>query len=155
MTNTPQSPLNAACASAKGPYFTRVFNGSVEGEGPLSVLNVAVNDLFDVRGHITHTGSEVRKNTLPALKDAEAVAHLRGAGVGFFSHANMTEFAYSGLGLNPHNGTPLTPLREGCIAVDSTSAVASDVARGVASIALGRAKAPRRGFLPSFAGCSA
>ena len=49
----------------------------------------------------------------------------------------MTELAYSGLGLNPHYGTPLTPLREGCIAGGSTSGGASAVARGVADIALG------------------
>jgi aspartyl-tRNA(Asn)/glutamyl-tRNA(Gln) amidotransferase subunit A len=137
MTHTPQSLLDAARARAAAPDFTRTFDDPVEGEGPLSGLNVAVKDLFDVRGQVTHAGSLVRKATGPATKDAAAVARLRSAGAGLIGHANMTEFAYSGLGLNPHYGTPLTPLKEGCIAGGSTSGGASAVARGVADIALG------------------
>jgi aspartyl-tRNA(Asn)/glutamyl-tRNA(Gln) amidotransferase subunit A len=137
MTNTPQSLLDAARARAAAPDFTRVFDDPVEGAGPLSGLNVAIKDLFDVRGQITHAGSVVRKDTLPAIRDATAVARLRRAGAGLIGHANMTEFAYSGLGLNPHYGTPLTPLHAGCIAGGSTSGGASAVARGVADIALG------------------
>lgn len=137
MTQTPQSLLDAARARALAPDFTRTFDDPVEGEGPLSGLNVAVKDLFDVRGQVTRAGSLVRKDASPAIKDAVAVARLRGAGAGLVGHANMTEFAYSGLGLNPHYGTPLTPLKEGCIAGGSTSGGASAVARGVADIALG------------------
>ena len=98
---------------------------------------MAVKDLFDVRSQVTHAGSLVRKDASPAAEDAVAVARLRRAGAGLVGHANMTEFAYSGLGLNPHYGTPLTPLREGCIAGGSTSGGAAAVARGVADIALG------------------
>ncbi|MEQ5826079.1 amidase [Sulfitobacter sp. NFXS29] len=137
MTHTPQSHLDAARTRAAAPDFTSTFDDPVEGEGPLSGLNVAVKDLFDVRGQVTHAGSQVRKATAPATKDAAAVARLRSAGAGLIGHANMTEFAYSGLGLNPHYGTPLTPLKEGCIAGGSTSGGASAVARGVADIALG------------------
>ena len=137
MTHTPQSLLDAARARAAAPDFTRTFDDPVEGEGPLSGLNVVVKDLFDVRGQVTHAGSQVRKAIASASKDAAAVARLRSAGAGLIGHANMTEFAYSGLGLNPHYGTPLTPLREGCIAGGSTSGGASAVARGVADIALG------------------
>ena len=137
MTHTPQSLLDAARFRAAAPDFTRTFDDPVEGEGPLSGLNVAVKDLFDVRGQVTHVGSLVRKDASPAAEDAVAVARLRRAGAGLVGHANMTEFAYSGLGLNPHYGTPLTPLREGCIAGGSTSGGAAAVARGVAGIALG------------------
>lgn len=137
MTHTPQSLLDAARARAAAPDFTRTFDDPVEGEGPLSGLNVAVKDLFDVRGQVTHAGSLVRKDASPAAEDAVAVARLRRAGAGLVGHTNMTEFAYSGLGLNPHYGTPLTPLREGCIAGGSTSGGAAAVARGVADIALG------------------
>ncbi|MFG6562236.1 amidase family protein [Sulfitobacter sp. 1A15299] len=137
MTQTPQSLLDAARARATSPDFTRTFDDPVEGEGPLSGLNVAVKDLFDVRGQVTRAGSLVRQDAPPAAEDAAAVARLRRAGAGLIGHANMTEFAYSGLGLNPHYGTPLTPLREGCIAGGSTSGGASAVARGVADIALG------------------
>lgn len=137
MENTPQSLLEAARARATVPDFTCTFNDAVSGAGPLSGLNVAVKDLFDVRGYVTRAGSVVRKDISPAVEDAKAVARLRSAGAGLIGHANMTEFAYSGLGLNPHFGTPLTPLREGCIAGGSTSGGASAVARGVADVALG------------------
>jgi aspartyl-tRNA(Asn)/glutamyl-tRNA(Gln) amidotransferase subunit A len=137
MTHISQSLLDAARTRAAAPDFTRTFDDPVEGEGPLSGLNVAVKDLFDVRGQVAHAGSLVRKGIAPAAKDAVAVSRLRNAGAGLIGHANMTEFAYSGLGLNPHYGTPLTPLREGCIAGGSTSGGASAVARGVADIALG------------------
>lgn len=137
MTKTPQSLLDAARANAKAPDFTAIFQDPITDHGTLSGLNVAVKDLFDVRGHITHAGSRVRKDTQPATQDAKAVARLRAAGAGLIGHANMTEFAYSGLGLNPHYGTPLTPVRTGCIAGGSTSGGASAVARGVADIALG------------------
>lgn len=137
MTQTPQSLLDAARKQAAAPDFTNVFDDPVTQEGPLSGLTVAVKDLFDVREQVTRAGAMVRKNTTPALGDAQAVARLRAAGAGLIGHANMTEYAYSGLGLNPHYGTPLTPLREGCIAGGSTSGGASAVARGVADIALG------------------
>lgn len=137
MTTTPQSRLDAARARADAPDFTSVFADPVGHQGPLSGLNVAIKDLFDVRGHVTRAGTMVRNDTAPATQDAKAVARLRAAGAGLIGHANMTEYAYSGLGLNPHYGAPLTPLRAGCIAGGSTSGGASAVARGVADIALG------------------
>ncbi|AKO96343.1 Asp-tRNAAsn/Glu-tRNAGln amidotransferase A subunit [Marinovum algicola DG 898] len=137
MTDTPQTRLDAARARAKAPDFTRVFADPVSGDGPLSGLSVAVKDLFDVKGQVTPAGTRVRAEDAPATEDATAVARLRAAGAGLIGHANMTELAYSGLGLNPHYGTPLTPLRDGCIAGGSTSGGASAVARGLADIALG------------------
>ncbi|MEP3675208.1 amidase family protein [Sulfitobacter sp.] len=137
MENTPQSLLDTARANATAPAFTCTFTDKVNDTGPLSGLNVAVKDLFDVRGYVTRAGSVVRKDTAPATQDATAVERLRQSGAGLIGHANMTEFAYSGLGLNPHYGTPLTPLRAGCIAGGSTSGGASAVARGVADVALG------------------
>ncbi|MEP2919227.1 MAG: amidase family protein [Sulfitobacter sp.] len=137
MENTPQSLLDTARANATAPDFTCTFTDKVNDTGPLSGLNVAVKDLFDVRGYVTRAGSVVRKDTAPATQDATAVERLRQSGAGLIGHANMTEFAYSGLGLNPHYGTPLTPLRAGCIAGGSTSGGASAVARGVADVALG------------------
>ncbi|MEX3314429.1 amidase family protein [Sulfitobacter sp. PS-8MA] len=137
MTDTPQTRLEAARARASAPDFTQLFDDPASGQGPLTGLTVAVKDLFDVRGQITRAGSKVRAGTPAATEDAEAVARLRRAGAGLIGHSNMTEFAYSGLGLNPHYGTPMTPLREGCIAGGSTSGGASAVARGVADLALG------------------
>ncbi|MBU2957716.1 amidase family protein [Paracoccus sp. 1_MG-2023] len=132
-----QDLLNAARAQATAPDFTRVFDDPVTTEGPLSGLTVAVKDLFDVKGYPTGAGTAPDPLRAPAQADAVAVARLRAAGAGLIGHANMTEYAYSGLGLNPHHGTPLTPLIQGAIAGGSTSGGASAVARGVADIALG------------------
>ncbi|MER5173422.1 amidase family protein [Thioclava kandeliae] len=132
-------PLSLARSRAKAPDFTQVFTGPVPGpsDGPLNGLTVAVKDLFDVTGYQTRAGSKARANRPVAEKDATVIARLREAGAGLIGHTNMTEFAYSGLGQNPHYGTPLTPLIEGAIAGGSTSGGASSVARGVADIALG------------------
>ncbi|WP_406736964.1 amidase family protein [Thioclava sp. GXIMD4215] len=132
-------PLTLARARAKAPDFTQVFTGPVPGpsDGPLDGLTVAVKDLFDVQGYQTRAGSKARDTRPLAAKDALAVARMRAAGAGLVGHTNMTEFAYSGLGQNPHYGTPLTPLIAGAIAGGSTSGGASAVARGVADIALG------------------
>ncbi|WP_424986097.1 amidase family protein [Microbulbifer sp. S227A] len=137
MTQTPQSLLKAARDAATAPDFTRVFDDPITCDGPLSGLNAAVKDLFDVAGYVTRAGTVARRDLAPAKRDAVSVARLRAAGAGLIGHANMTEYAYSGLGLNPHYGTPLTPLRDGCIAGGSTSGGASAVARGIADIALG------------------
>ncbi|SNT73763.1 amidase family protein [Paracoccus seriniphilus] len=132
-----QDLLNQARAQATAPDFIQVFDDPITAEGPLSGLTVAVKDLFDVQGYATGAGTAPRTDRPLATRDAAAVARLRAAGAGLIGHANMTEYAYSGLGLNPHHGTPLTPLIEGCIAGGSTSGGASAVARGVADIALG------------------
>ncbi|MDB6178715.1 amidase family protein [Paracoccus sp. Z330] len=132
-----QDLLNAARAKAAAPDFTQVFDDPIYAEGPLSGLTVAVKDLFDVKGYATGAGTAPQADRPLAERDAAAVARLRAAGAGLIGHANMTEYAYSGLGLNPHHGTPLTPLIDGAIAGGSTSGGASAVARGVADIALG------------------
>lgn len=129
--------LAAARAKATTPDFIQVFDDPITVEGPLSGLTVAVKDLFDVRGYATGAGTAPDPARPVAQDDAVAVARLRAAGAGLIGHANMTEYAYSGLGLNPHHGTPMTPLIKGAIAGGSTSGGASAVARGVADIALG------------------
>src|SRR6185295_12526267 len=68
----------------------------------------APKDLFDVAGEVTRAGSRVLANQPPAARDAPVIARLRAAGFIFIGRSNMTEFAYSGLGLNPHYGTPLS-----------------------------------------------
>jgi aspartyl-tRNA(Asn)/glutamyl-tRNA(Gln) amidotransferase subunit A len=75
--------------------------------GPYAGIPVSVKDLFDVTGQVTKAGSIALKNAAPATQDADAVAALRRAGMVIIGRTNMTEFAYSGLGLNPHYGTPL------------------------------------------------
>ncbi|MCX8228220.1 MAG: amidase family protein, partial [Sulfitobacter sp.] len=74
MENTPQSLLEAARARATTPDFTCTFHDPVNGTGPLSGLNVAVKDLFNVRGYVTRAGSVVRNDMPLATEDAQAVA---------------------------------------------------------------------------------
>ena len=75
----------------------------------LTGLPVSVKDLFDVRGEVTTGGSVALGNRPPARDDAAIVRRLRAAGAVIVGRTNMTELAYSGLGLNPHFGTPLNP----------------------------------------------
>lgn len=71
-------------------------------------IPLAIKDLFDVAGEVTRAGSRILANQPPAVRDAPVIARLRAAGFIFIGRTNMTEFAYSGLGLNPHYGTPLS-----------------------------------------------
>ncbi|MCU0693280.1 MAG: amidase [Polyangiaceae bacterium] len=74
--------------------------------GPLDGELVSVKDLFDVAGYTTWAGSRVLRGRPPAVSDAVIVARLRRAGAVLLGKTNMTEFAFSGIGINPHYGTP-------------------------------------------------
>ena len=76
---------------------------------PFAGIPISVKDLFDVAGDTTLAGSTVLRDAPVAEQDAQAVARLRAAGFIVIGRTNMTEFAFSGLGLNPHYGTPLNP----------------------------------------------
>ncbi|MBN4666651.1 amidase [Pandoraea nosoerga] len=106
---------------------------------PLMGIPVSVKDLFDVAGQVTRAGSKVLSNVPAATRDALAVARLRQAGAVVVGRTNMTEFAFSGLGLNPHYGTPRSPWQRevGHIAGGSSSGAAASVADGMAAVALG------------------
>jgi aspartyl-tRNA(Asn)/glutamyl-tRNA(Gln) amidotransferase subunit A len=109
---------------------------------PLAGIPVSIKDLFDIEGEVTRAGSRVLADALPATADATAVARLRRAGAVFVGRTNMSEFAFSGLGLNPHYGTPRSPYRRDVkgderIAGGSSSGAAASVADGMAAIALG------------------
>jgi aspartyl-tRNA(Asn)/glutamyl-tRNA(Gln) amidotransferase subunit A len=116
--------------------FTERFDYVTPQQGPLTGAIISIKDLFQVEGYKTQAGS-VFINKQPALQDAAAVALLRKAGASFLGHSNMTELAYSGLGLNPHYGTPDNPINPGRITGGSTSGGAASVALGVADAALG------------------
>ncbi|QKJ86836.1 hypothetical protein PMPD1_1886 [Paramixta manurensis] len=73
---------------------------------PLDGVPISIKDLFDVAGEPTTAGSRVLCHATAASKDAAVVARLRQAGAVIVGKTNMTEFAYSGLGVNPHYGTP-------------------------------------------------
>src|SRR5204863_493055 len=76
---------------------------------PLAGLPVSAKDLYDVAGERTLAGSKALDDSAPAAHDAPTIARLRAAGTVLIGHTNMTEFAFSGVGINPHYGTPGNP----------------------------------------------
>ena len=109
---------------------------------PLAGLAVSVKDLFDVAGQPTTAASRSLQGALLAAQDCPAVARLRMAGAALVGHTNMSEFAFSGVGINPHHGTPANPATsaldaEPRIPGGSTSGGAVSVATGAAWAALG------------------
>ena len=107
--------------------------------GPLAGLPVSVKDLFDVAGEPTPAGSRLRRDDPPAQADAAAVARLRAAGAAVLGRTNMTEFAFSGVGINPHLGTPRNPCDQALARIPggSSSGAAVSVAMGIVAAALG------------------
>ena len=103
----------------------------------LAGLPVSIKDLFDVTGQVTGAGSKVLAGNAPAEADAPAVARLKAAGGILLGRTNMSEFAFSGLGLNPHFGSPASPAATGRIAGGSSSGAALSVAEGMAVAGLG------------------
>jgi len=73
---------------------------------PFAGIPVSIKDLFDIKGQVTRAGSRALDDSAPAEADATVVARLRRAGFIVIGRTNMTEFAYSGIGINPHYGTP-------------------------------------------------
>src|SRR5262249_3749307 len=72
-------------------------------------IPISIKDLFGVAGDVTTAGSMALRQAPPASRDAAAVARLRCAGFIPIGRTNMTEFAFSGLGINPHYDTPRNP----------------------------------------------
>ncbi len=106
---------------------------------PLAGLGVSVKDLFDVAGQITMAGSRVLGDAPAAQRDCPAVARLKAAGAAVLGRTNMSEFAFSGVGTNPHFGTPANPADPAAARIPggSSSGAAVSVASGAAFIALG------------------
>lgn len=106
---------------------------------PLAGLPVTVKDLYDIAGRTTMAGSVLREGAPPAARDAEAVARLKRAGAAVTGLTNMTEFAFSGVGINPHHGTPRNPADAGTARIPggSSAGAAVSVALGQAVAALG------------------
>ncbi|MDE2452745.1 MAG: amidase [Burkholderiales bacterium] len=148
--------FEAAAQPALGPAYLRRFDAqartaaaAVDGQyaagaplPPLAGLAVSVKDLFDVAGWPTTAASKVLAGAEPAASDSPVVARLRAAGAALTGHTNLSEFAFSGVGINPHHGTPpnaatakLDPTPR--IPGGSTSGGAVTVAGGAAWAALG------------------
>jgi aspartyl-tRNA(Asn)/glutamyl-tRNA(Gln) amidotransferase subunit A len=106
--------------------------------GPLDGVIVSIQDLFDVAGEVTRAGSKVlAEEGKPAAADAPVVRRLRSGGAVIVAKTNMTEFAFSGVGINPHYGTPGNPADRQRIPGGSTSGGAVAVADGMCEIAIG------------------
>ena len=137
-------------AAARSPACAHVFTrplleaagAEAERAGsslPLAGLAFSAKDLFDIEGQPTPAGSQVLSHAPAARADAVAVARLRAAGGALIGRTNMTEFAFSGVGVNPHHGTPAnaadatTPRIPG----GSSSGAAISVATGAAFVGLG------------------
>jgi aspartyl-tRNA(Asn)/glutamyl-tRNA(Gln) amidotransferase subunit A len=107
---------------------------------PLAGIPIALKDLFNIRNEVTLAGSVVRKHYAQAeADDADVVASLRAAGLLFFGRTNMSEFAFSGIGKNPHYGTPLSIWDRATrrLPGGSSSGSAVAVAEGIVPAALG------------------
>jgi aspartyl-tRNA(Asn)/glutamyl-tRNA(Gln) amidotransferase subunit A len=105
---------------------------------PLDGAIVSIKDLFDVAGEVTRAGSQVLAGEgLVAKSDAPVVARLRAAGAVIVAKTNMSEFAFSGVGANPHFGTPGNPFDRARVPGGSTSGGAVTVADGMSEITIG------------------
>jgi aspartyl-tRNA(Asn)/glutamyl-tRNA(Gln) amidotransferase subunit A len=134
-----QTTFDAARAAAESADRQRAVGAPPM---PLGGLAISIKDLFDVQGQPSAAASAALAAAPPAAADAPAVARLRRAGAAFIGRTNMSEFAFSGVGINPHHGTPAnattaafdpTPRIPG----GSTSGGAVSVAAGAAWAALG------------------
>lgn len=108
-------------------------------QSPWAGIPFSVKDLFDVAGEVTRAGSQILSGGPAASSTALAIQRLFDAGLLSVGRTNMTEFAYSGVGLNPHYGTPLNPWDRatGRIPGGSSSGAAVSVTDGMATVAIG------------------
>src|SRR5678816_598479 len=106
--------------------------------GPLDGTIVSIKDLFDVAGEVTRAGSKIfAEEGKPATADAPVVRRLRAGGAIIVAKTNMSEFAYTGIGANPHFGTPGNPADRKRVPGGSSSGAAVAVADGMCEIAIG------------------
>ncbi|WP_315782550.1 MULTISPECIES: amidase [unclassified Bradyrhizobium] len=126
----------AALSAADGMDALRKANAA---PSPFAGIPVSIKDLFDIKGQVTRAGSRALEDSAPAEADAPAVARLRKAGFVVIGRTNMTEFAYSGIGINPHYGTPKSAWKRdvGYVPGGSSSGAAVSVADRMAYGALG------------------
>jgi aspartyl-tRNA(Asn)/glutamyl-tRNA(Gln) amidotransferase subunit A len=126
----------AAIAAAEAMDRLRKANAAPSAHAGIPV---SIKDLFDIKGQVTRAGSRALDDSAPAQADAPVVARLRRAGFVLIGRTNMTEFAYSGIGINPHYGTPKSVWQRsaGHVPGGSSSGAAVSVADGMAHGALG------------------
>jgi aspartyl-tRNA(Asn)/glutamyl-tRNA(Gln) amidotransferase subunit A len=130
--------VHAESARAAADYHDRLRARDVT-LSPWAGIPLSIKDLFDVAGDVTTAGSKALRGEPPAGADCPAVARLRAAGFIPIGRTNMTEFAYSGLGLNPHYGTPRNPFERhrGRAPGGSSSGAAVSITEQMSYAALG------------------
>lgn len=143
----------AAAAAGEGPRaFTRVYATAARASAraadaerragrappPLSGIPISIKDSFDVAHEVTSAGSIALRLCGAPRRDAAVVARLRRAGAAIVGRTNMSELGVSGLGLNPHHGTPRNPFDRGAgrIPGGSSSGAAVSVSDGMAAAAV-------------------
>src|SRR5206468_9423995 len=104
---------------------------------PLARHPVSLKDPFDVARDISLPASKALDGAPPATRDSPVVARLRAAGAVLVGRTNMTEFAFSGVGINPHYGTPGNPHDRSLIPGGSSAGAPVSVADGMAAVAIG------------------
>jgi amidase/aspartyl-tRNA(Asn)/glutamyl-tRNA(Gln) amidotransferase subunit A len=148
---TSQAELDKAWGIAHSDVCEHVFLRHLSGDAPLQPdidhlaqlplagLAVSVKDLFDVAGQVSCAGSLILADRPAAKVDATAIARLKRAGAAMIGRTNMTEFAFSGVGINPHIGTPVNPADPDISRIPggSSSGAAVSVAVGAAHVGLG------------------
>jgi aspartyl-tRNA(Asn)/glutamyl-tRNA(Gln) amidotransferase subunit A len=123
-----RAAADAADARAAGGASLGPFDGTI----------VSIKDLFDVAGEPTRAGSKIlAEEAAPAKADATVVQRLRAAGAVIVAKTNMTEFAFSGIGANPHFGTPGNPRDRSRVPGGSSAGAPVAVADGMCDIAIG------------------
>ena len=106
--------------------------------GPVDGTIVSIKDLFDVAGEVTRAGSRIfAEERKPATADAPVVRRLRAGGAIIVAKTNMSEFAYTGIGANPHFGTPGNPADRKRVPGGSSSGAVVSAADGMCEIAIG------------------
>ena len=128
--------VTAERALRQAEQAARLFAAGVD-LGPLQGVPVAVKDNVDMAGEVTTAGSKVLLARPPAAEDAPVLARLDAAGAVFVGRTNMTELAYSGIGVNPHFGTPPCALDESRVPGGSSSGTGVAVAAGLAVVGVG------------------
>jgi len=130
---------DTALAQARAADTARRSAPAGHGLGALHGLPIVVKDNFDLQGRTTMAGTVVCGSDAVAAHDAPAVARVREAGAVILGQTNMSEFAFSGVGINPHYGTPRNPSDAAHVRVPggSSSGSAVAVALGLAVAGLG------------------